>query len=46
MADTPLRLGGTLFIIDALFGDVNIPIPASRKTKGISNSTKLALIYN
>ena len=41
----PLRRG-TLFIIDALLGDANIPIPAPIKIKGNSNSIKFALICN
>ena len=38
-AAIPLRLGGTEFIMVALLGDVNIPIPAPMSASGSMAST-------
>jgi hypothetical protein len=38
LADTPLLFAGTLFMIDALFGEANIPNPDPIRVKGNSIS--------
>ena len=43
LADTPLLAEGTEVIIDALFGDANIPIPAPIITRGVTISLKVVV---